>query len=84
MIVEQPAVNMEIIQSVSSADVSLKITFEFSTFTTTTELIESIKYDMNITTLGNLSLATAPQLTIFESTGTYKTSSYVYILYTYA
>ena len=69
MIIEQPAVHVETIQSVSNANVSLKITFEFSTMTTT-ELIGNIKYNMNVTTLGNVSVATAPQLTIFESTGT--------------
>ena len=71
MIIEQPAVDVETIQSVSSANnVSLKITFEFSTTTTTEELIGNIKYNMNVTTLGNISVATAPQLAIFKSTGT--------------
>ena len=76
MIIELPSVNVEIIQSVSSADVSLKITFEFSNLTTT-ELIGNIKYDMNVTILGNVSVVTAPQLTIFESTGTTHPSTYV-------
>ena len=66
----QLAVHMEIIQSVSSADVSLKMTYEFNTFMTT-GLIENVTYDMNLTTLGNLSITTAPQLTIYESTGMY-------------
>ena len=70
MIIEQPAVHVEIIQSVSNANVSLKITFEFNTTTTTEELIGNIKYNMNVTTLGNISVATAPQLAIFKSTGT--------------
>ena len=70
MIVEQPVIHVEIIQSVSSADVSVKITFEFNTFTTT-EVIGSVKYDKNLTTLGNLSVNISPLLTIFESTGTY-------------
>ena len=69
MIIEQAAVHVETIQSVSNANVSLKITFESSTMTTT-ELIGNIKYNMNVTTLGNISVATAPQLAIFESTGT--------------
>jgi len=60
-------------QSVSSADVSLKISFEFSEFTTT-ELVEIINHDMNITKLGNISLTTTPQLTVFESTGNHKSS----------
>ena len=68
MIAEQPVSHVEFIQSVSNADVSLKMTFEFNTFAST-ELLENITYDMNLTTLGNLSVATAPQLTIFESTG---------------
>ena len=80
MIIEQPAVDVETIQSVSNANVSLKITFEFSTMTTTEELIRNIKYNMNVTTLGNISVATAPQLAIFESTGT-RYPSYVTILY---
>ena len=74
MIIEQPAVHVETIQSVSNANVSLKITFEFSAMTTT-ELMGNIKYNMNVTTLGNVSVATAPQLAIFESTGTYKIPS---------
>lgn len=67
--INQPAVHVEVIQSVSNADVSLKMTYEFNTFTTT-ELIENVTYDMNLTTLGNISIVTAPQLTIFESAGT--------------
>ena len=66
----QPVVHMEIIQSVSSADVSLKMTYEFNTIMTT-ELIDNVTYDMNLTTLGNLSITTAPQLTIYEPTGMY-------------
>ena len=65
---KQPPVQMEIIQSVSSADVSLKITYEFNAFNNT-ELIENIYYDVNITTLGNISVANAPNITIFWSTG---------------
>ena len=65
---EQPPVHVEIIQSVSSADVSQKITYEFNTFNTT-ELIKNITYDMNITTLGNISVTSAPNLTIYQSTG---------------
>ena len=68
--INQYAVHMEVIQSVSSADVSLKMTYEFSKFNAT-ELIDNIAYDMNLTTLGNISLVSAPQLTIFESTGVY-------------
>ena len=76
MIIEQPVTDVETIQSVSNANVSLKILFEFHT-TTTEELIGNIKYNMNVTTIGNISVATAPQLAIFESTGTYKMSSCV-------
>ena len=79
VITEQPVSHVEVIQSVSSADVSLKMTYEFNTFNTT-ELIENVTYDMNLTTLGNLSVTTTPQLTIFESTGNIET--YVCILYT--
>lgn len=67
--INQPAVHVEVIQSVSNADVSLKMTYEFNTLTTT-ELIENVTYDMNLTTLGNISIVTAPQLTVFESEGT--------------
>jgi len=69
MMIEQPAIHMEIVQSVSGTNVSLKITYEFSTMTAA-DLVEIISHDMNITALGNILLATAPQLTIFESTGT--------------
>lgn len=70
MITEEPSVHVEIIQSVSGANVLLRIIFEFSTFTTT-ELIEIINYEMSLTTLGGISIASSPQITIFESTGTY-------------
>ena len=33
-------------------------------------VVEIINHDMNITALGNILLATAPKLTIFEPTGT--------------
>ena len=79
VITEQPVSHVEVIQSVSGADVSLKMTYEFNKFNTT-ELIENVIHDMNLTTLANLSVATAPQLTIFESTGKIKTS--VCILHT--
>ena len=69
-IINQSAVHMEIIQSVSSADVSLKMTYEFNIFNST-ELIDNFTYDMNLTILGNISVVSAPQLTIFESTGMY-------------
>ena len=66
MIIEHPAVHIDILQS--TIDVSLKITYEFSTLTVN-ELVEVIGYDMMITALGNISITTSPQLTIFESTG---------------
>ena len=65
---EQPPVHMEIIQSVSNANVSVKITYKFNTFNTT-GLIEYVNYDMNIAILGNISVANVPNLTIFQSTG---------------
>lgn len=68
MIIDQPPVDVEIIQSVSGANVTLKLTYEFNTFTTT-ELIENIEYDMNLMTIGNHSVASAPNLIVFESTG---------------
>ena len=72
MIVNEPVIHFEIIQSVGSADVSVKITFEFNLFTST-ELIENIQYDKNLTTIGNFSVTFTPQLTIFEPTGEYNT-----------
>ena len=65
MIIEHPAIHIDILQS--TIDVSLKITYEFSTLTVN-ELVEVIGYDMMITALGNISITTSPQLTIFEST----------------
>ena len=67
MIIEHPAVHIDILHS--TVDVSLKITYEFSTLTVN-ELVEVINYEMTLTTLGNISVSTVPQLTIFESTGT--------------
>ena len=66
MIIEHPAVHIDILQS--TINVSLKITYEFSTLTVN-ELVEVINYDMMITALGNISVTTLPQLTIFESIG---------------
>lgn len=66
MIIEHPAVHIDILQS--TVDVSLKITYEFSTLTVN-ELVEVINYDMRITALANISVTTLPQLTVFESTG---------------
>lgn len=68
--INQSAVHVEIIQFVSSADLSLKMIYEFNIFNAT-ELIDNITYDMNLTTLGNISVVSAPQLTVFESTGVY-------------
>ena len=68
MIIEHPAVHIDILQS--TVNVSLKITYEFSTLTVN-ELVEVINYEMTLTTLGNISVSTIPQLTIFESAGTY-------------
>jgi len=75
MIIEQPAILMEIAQSVSGANVTLKITYEFSTMAAA-DLVKIINHDMSITALGNILVATAPQLTIFEPTGTRYLCSY--------
>lgn len=69
MIIEQPVIHVQMIQSVPRAYITVKITFEFSGFTTT-ELIEIMNYDMHLTKLGNISILVAPKLAIFESTGT--------------
>ena len=74
---EQPPVHMEIVQSVSNANVSVKITYEFNAFNTT-GLID-VNYDMNITTLGNILVANVPSLTIFQSTGMTYTQIGTYI-----
>ena len=66
MIIEDPAVHIDILQS--TINVSLKITYEFSTLTVN-ELVEVINNDMMITALGNISVTTLPQLAIFESIG---------------
>ena len=76
MIIEQPAVHVEIIQSVKTANVALRMTYESSTFTST-GLIENIKYDMNLTKIGNISVAGTPNLTIFELTGMCDIHAYI-------
>ena len=68
VIIEHPAVHIDILQS--TVNVSLKITYEFSTLTVN-ELVEVINYEMTLTTLGRISVSTVPELTIFESTGKY-------------
>ena len=66
MIIEHPAIHIDILQS--TANVSLRIIYEFSTLTAN-ELVEVINYETTLTTLGNLPVISVPQLTIFESTG---------------
>ena len=66
MIIEHPAVHIDILQS--TVNISLKMTYEFSTLTVN-ELVEVVNYDMTLTTLGDISVSNAPQLTIFESAG---------------
>ncbi|XP_065898098.1 low-density lipoprotein receptor-related protein 1B-like isoform X2 [Dysidea avara] len=64
-IIQQTAVTVDIVPT--TADVSLKITYEFDILTTD-EIIELVKYEINHTTIGNFSISTGPNLTIFEST----------------
>ena len=66
MIIEQPAVHVDILQS--TANVSLKVTYEFSTLAIN-ELVEVINYETSLVALGNISVTTLPQLTILESKG---------------
>ena len=66
MIIEHPAVHIDILQS--NINVSLKMTYEFSTLTVN-ELVEVINYERTLTTLGNILVSAVPQLTVFESTG---------------
>ena len=66
MIIEHPAIHIDILQS--TINVSLRMTYEFTTLTVN-ELIEVTNYEMTLTTLGNFSVTSVPQLTIFESTG---------------
>ena len=44
------------------------MTYEFTTLSVN-ELVEVINYEMTLTTLGNFSVTSVPQLSIFESTG---------------
>jgi len=66
MIIEHPAVHIDILQS--TINISLKITYEFNTLTAN-ELVEIINYETRITTLGDFNVTAIPQLTIFESMG---------------
>ena len=68
MIIEHPAIHIDILQS--TINVSIKITYEFTTLSVN-ELVEVINYEMTLTTLGNFSVTSVPQLSIFESTGMY-------------
>ena len=65
-IIEHPAVHIDILQSMNT--VMLRMTYEFSTLTVN-ELVEVINYERRLTTLGNISVSTIPQLTVFESNG---------------
>ena len=66
MIIEHPAIHTDILQS--TINVSLRMTYEFTTLSVN-ELVEVINYEMTLTTLGNFSVTSVPQLSIFESTG---------------
>ena len=66
MIIEHPAIHIDILQS--TINISLRMTYEFTTLTVN-ELVEVINYEMTLTTLGNFSVTSVPQLSIFESTG---------------
>jgi len=50
--------------------VSLKITYEFSTFAAD-QLVELVNYEETLTTVGSFNIIDHPQLTVFESTSTY-------------
>jgi len=54
----------------TSEDVSLKITYEFSSFTAD-RLTELINYEDRLTTFGSSEVSAGPRLTIFESTSAY-------------
>ena len=66
MIIEHPAIHIDIMQS--TLNVSLRMTYEFTTLSVN-ELVEVINYEMTLTTLGNFSVTSVPQLSIFESIG---------------
>ena len=66
MIIEYSAIHIDILQS--TVNVSLRMTYEFTTLSVN-ELVEVTNYEMTLTTLGNFSVTSVPQLTIFESTG---------------
>ena len=66
MIIEHPAIHIDIMQS--TLNVSLRMTYEFTTLNVN-ELVEFINYEMTLTTLGNFSVTSVPQLSIFESIG---------------
>jgi len=52
----------------TTVNVTLKMTYEFEKLTTT-ELVEIINYEKNITKILNFIVAIAPYLSIFEPTG---------------
>ena len=66
MIIEHPAIHIDILQS--TINVSLRMTYEFTTLTIN-ELVEVTNYEMTLTTLGNFSVTSVPQLTILKSIG---------------
>ena len=66
MIIEHPAIHIDILQS--TVNVSLRMTYEFTTLSVN-ELVEVINYEMTLTTLGNFSVTSVPQLTILKSIG---------------
>jgi len=62
------ATNIQFVMLDTFENVSLKVTYEFSTFTTD-QIVELINYEERLTSLGNFTISSGPQLTVFESTG---------------
>ena len=68
MILEHPAVHIDILQY--TLNVSLKITYEFNALTVN-EVVEAINYEMTFASLANISVSNISKFSIFESTGKY-------------
>ncbi|XP_065894299.1 sortilin-related receptor-like isoform X2 [Dysidea avara] len=64
-VINETEVYAEILDTIEN--VTVKITYEFNNVSTT-ELMESIDYDVNLTTVGNFNVWKGPLITIFEST----------------
>ena len=72
------ATTVQIVSLDTSENVALKITYEFSAFTTN-KLLELINYEEKLTAIGSFSISSGPRLTVFEATSEFSIVTMYYV-----